>query len=108
MSSGRGSARRAWAGGVTLVLAAALGGFAGGVGALSGGDWPEGTRFFDLPDGRAQIAVLARGEHDIEVAWRDPDGTTWPEPLAAYALVTGSSRRRASGSAARRWPSPRR
>lgn len=40
---------------------------------------------FNLPDGRAQIAVSTRHGEFIDVQWRDPDGRTWSEPETVFS-----------------------
>ena len=45
---------------------------------------PGGARYFNLPDGEAQIAVSGYDARDIVVRWRDPDGVTWADPEVVF------------------------
>jgi hypothetical protein len=41
------------------------------------------ARYFNLPDGKAQIGVSTSGR-SISVRWRDPDGASWTDPEVVY------------------------
>ena len=44
----------------------------------------ETARYFNLPDGKAQIGVSRVGSRYLAVRWRDRDGRTWTEPQTVY------------------------
>jgi hypothetical protein len=45
---------------------------------------PGGARYFNLPNGKAQIGVSGYDARDIVVRWRDADGKTWTDPEKVY------------------------
>lgn len=44
---------------------------------------PASARYFDLPEGDAQIGISATG-HGVVVRWRDRDGRTWTDPVVVH------------------------
>jgi hypothetical protein len=60
-------------------------GVSGSVGGAGETRFPaERARYFNLPDGDAQIGVSTSDEDDIVVRWRDADGSTWSDPDVVY------------------------
>ena len=44
----------------------------------------EANRYFDLPDGQAQLAYGSPDGHRMVVQWRDPDGHGWTAPETVF------------------------
>ena len=44
----------------------------------------ETARYFNLPEGKAQIGVSSVGSRYLTVRWRDRDGRTWTGPQTVY------------------------
>ena len=48
------------------------------------GDRGEANRYFNLPDGDAQLSYGSPDGHRLVVQWRDPDGHGWSAPETVY------------------------
>ena len=82
-SGGLSRRRRFWIMGFIAALVVAAAGWAAADAVrrpAPGPHPPERARVFNLPDGKAQIAVIASYGDSIKVQWRDPGGTTWTKP----------------------------
>lgn len=55
------------------------------------GDGGEANRYFNLPDGEAQLAYGSPDRHRLVVQWRDPDGHGWTAPDTVYVDKTNTA-----------------
>jgi hypothetical protein len=47
-------------------------------------DGGEPNRYFNLADGKAQLAIGSPDDHRLVVQWRDPDGSGWTDPESVW------------------------